>query len=242
MFFTSYLTKLFLVDNACYHFAPCSIRWTPVDPLLAGTILSVHQRLQQLVATDLWPVSRLLPYSCARVHTLIAIPVAGSSSNEKRVGEVGGNRVVVGGFHLHDDRQILRDGSTDTCNHADSLQHGTVRRNFPDRELILVTDHSGYRALTSGLLPRLIIHHDQSSCDSGCARDNSILLLVYDVSLRLIYFSKSMYIYICIYIYVVHDTFSSMRNSWKIDDNWRCSQEEFACVISKDTLSSCRQL
>lgn len=127
--------------------------------------------------------------------------MAGSSSNEKRVGEVGGNRVVVGGFHLHDDRQILRDGSTDTCNHADSLQHGTVRRNFPDRELILVTDHSGYRALTSGLLPRLIIHHDQSSCDSGCARDNSILLLVYDVSLRLIYFSKSMYIYICIYIY-----------------------------------------
>ncbi|CAK9822217.1 hypothetical protein ANTRET_LOCUS794 [Anthophora retusa] len=79
-------------------------------------------------------VSRLLPCSFARVHTLIAIPVAGSSSNEKRVGEVGGNRVVVGGFHLHDDRQILRDGSTDTCNHADSLQHGTVRRNFPDRE------------------------------------------------------------------------------------------------------------
>lgn len=66
--------------------------------------------------------------------TSIPGAVAGSSSNEKPVGEVGGNRVVVGGFHLHDDRQILRDGSTDTCNHADSLQHATARRNFPDRE------------------------------------------------------------------------------------------------------------
>lgn len=96
------------------------------------------------------------PPPFARVHTRIAIPVAGSSSNEKPVGEVGGNRVVVGGFHLHDDRQILRDGSTDTCNHADSLQHGTVRRKLPDRERYrsqIIQDTARWR----GPLPRFII-------------------------------------------------------------------------------------
>lgn len=117
---------------------------------------------------DLWPVSRLLPCSRGRVRTVIAIPVAGSSSNENRVGEVGGNRVVVGGFHLHGDRQILRDGSTDTCNHADSLQHGTARRNSPDRgpyRSQIIQDTARWRLLRC-------LHwssSDQSSSDSGRA-------------------------------------------------------------------------